>query len=124
MNHLLTQGPVQSVSSLSLHAIYHFQIAQGVPIHQEISYADLEKKVNLDVVNLRRLVRHAMTNHIIREPRPGFVAHTSSSRLLAEDKQLQGWVGFFSEDLWQPLAHTVDAMDRWPGSQEPRETGF
>ena len=29
-----------------------------------------------------------------------------------------------SEDLILPVAHVVDAMDRWPGSQEPRETGF
>lgn len=114
----------QSVNNLSLQAVYHFKIAQAVPLHKEISYLDLAEKVNLDPVNLRRLVRHAITNHIFREPRPGYVAHTSSSRLLAEDPQLQAWIGFFSEDLWLPIAHTVDAMDKWPGSQEPRETGF
>ena len=95
-----------------------------MPINEEISYVDLSKKLNLDPTNLRRLVRHAITNHIFREPHPGYVAHTSSSRLLAEDAQLQAWVGFFSEDLWLPIAHTVDAMDKWPGSQEPRETGY
>jgi len=46
------------------------------------------------------------------------------SRLLVEDAELQAWVGFFSEDLWLPIAHTVDAMDKWPDSQEPTETGF
>jgi hypothetical protein len=65
-----------------------------------------------------------MTNHIFKEPCPGYVVHTSSSRLLAQDAQLQAWVGFFSEDLWLPIANTVDAMDKWPGSQEPRETEF
>jgi hypothetical protein len=29
-----------------------------------------------------------------------------------------------SEDLILPITYTVDAMDIWPGSQEPRETGF
>ena len=33
-------------------------------------------------------------------------------------------MGFLSEDVALPVAHTVDAMDKWPGSQEPRETGF
>jgi hypothetical protein len=65
-----------------------------------------------------------MTNHIFHEPTPGFVAHTSSSRLLVENAQLSAWVGFFSEDLLGPIGRTVDAMDRWPCSQEPRETGF
>jgi hypothetical protein len=48
----------------------------------------------------------------------------SSPRLFAEDAQLQAWVGFFSEELWLPIANTVDAMDKWPGSQQLRETGF
>ncbi|KAG4431838.1 hypothetical protein IFR05_012676 [Cadophora sp. M221] len=79
---------------------------------------------NVDVTNLRRLVRHAISNHIFCEPRPGYVAHTSSSRLLAEDAQLKAWVGFFSEDLLLPIGSTVDAMDKWPRSEEPRQTGF
>jgi hypothetical protein len=37
---------------------------------------------------------------------------------------MQAGVGFMSEDIALPVAHTVDAMDKWPGSQEPRETGF
>jgi hypothetical protein len=65
-----------------------------------------------------------MTNHIFKEPFPGYVAHKSSSRLLAQDAQLHAWVGFFSEDLRLPIANTVYAMDKGPGSQDPRETGF
>jgi hypothetical protein len=33
-------------------------------------------------------------------------------------------VGFFSEDMLMPIGNTIDAMDKWPGSQEPRQTGF
>ncbi|PVH87919.1 S-adenosyl-L-methionine-dependent methyltransferase [Cadophora sp. DSE1049] len=130
--HDLAVGPKESlrhlawdsVNSLSLRAVYHFKIAESVPIEGDISYDALSEKVNVDVTNLRRLVRHAITNHIFREPQPGYVAHTSSSRLVAEDGQLQAWVGFFSEDLLLPIGNTVDAMDKWPGSQEPRQTGF
>lgn len=115
---------LQCVNNLSLRAIYHFHIAKAVPFEGDISYAELSKKTNVDPINLRRLVRHAMTNFIFREPRAGYVAHTSSSRLLAQDAQLQAWVGFFSEDLLGPVTKAVDAMDRWPDSQEPRNTGF
>jgi hypothetical protein len=75
-------------------------------------------------LNLKRLVRHAITNHIFREPRKGFVAHTRTSRILAEDEQLQAWVGLTVEDIWHPMARTTDAMRKWPGSQEPNETGM
>jgi hypothetical protein len=33
-----------------------------------------------------------------------------------------GWDSFL-KTFWIPIANTVDAMDEWPGSQEPRETG-
>ncbi|KAH8592329.1 hypothetical protein B0O99DRAFT_630306 [Bisporella sp. PMI_857] len=130
--HDLTVGPKESlrhlawnsVNSMSLHAIHHFKIAEAVPLHQEISYLDLSKKLGLDITNLRRLVRHGMTNHIFREPHPGYVAHTSSSRLIAEDPQLNAWVGLFSNDLWRPMVHQVDALTKWPNSHEPRETAF
>ena len=78
----------------------------------------------MEIINLRRLIRHAITNHIFCEPHPGYIAHTSSSRLLAEDAQMQALVGFMSEDIGLSVARTVDAMDKWPGSQEPRETGY
>jgi hypothetical protein len=64
-----------------------------------------------------------MTNHIFCEPRKGFVAHTRTSRLLAEDAKMSAWVGLFSEDLWLPIAHTVQALEKWPGSGEPTEAG-
>lgn len=121
---MLTPCALQCVNNLSLRAIYHFEIAKSVPIGGDISYVELSKKTKVDPTNLRRLIRHAMTNFIFQEPRVGYVAHTSSSRLLAEDVQLQAWVGFFSEDLLGPVMKTVDAMDRWPDSQEPRNTGF
>lgn len=45
-------------------------------------------------------MRHAMTNRIFKEVKPGVVAHTAASRVLAEDKAMQDWVGFCVEDIW------------------------
>lgn len=54
----------------------------------------------MDEVNLRRLLRHAMANHIFKEVSPGVVAHTAASKVLAEDAAINDWIGFCLEDIW------------------------
>jgi hypothetical protein len=108
----------QGADSLSLYGVSHYKIAEAIPIHEEISYVDLSKKVNLDLTNLRRIVRHATTNHIFHEPRKGYVAHTRTSRLLAEDIKMQAWVAMYVEDLYRPNAYTIEAMDKM--ARKPR----
>ncbi|KAH7153612.1 S-adenosyl-L-methionine-dependent methyltransferase [Dactylonectria macrodidyma] len=119
----------EGVSTLSLQAIWDFKVAQAVPLDGEISYEDLTTKVvelnnglDIPMLNLRRIVRHAMTNRIFVEPKKGFVAHTRSSRLIAEDALTNNWVGFMCNDLGLPIANVINAMKKWPGSEEPTET--
>lgn len=54
----------------------------------------------MDEVNVRRFLRHAMTNRIFKEVSPGVVAHTAASKVIAEDKALQDWLGFNTEDMF------------------------
>ncbi|KAB5518887.1 O-methyltransferase-domain-containing protein [Coniochaeta sp. 2T2.1] len=119
-----------SVNSLSLQAVWEFKVAGSVPTTGTISYEDLTAKVEaandnlrIGVLNLRRLLRHAMTNRIFCEPTKGQVAHTRASLLLLEDEPLKNWVGFMCHDLWLPIANVVDAMKKWPASEESTETG-
>lgn len=118
----------QFINNLSLQAIWEFRVPEFVPLTGSISFEDLTAKVvaangfKIGVMNLRRLIRHAMLNHIFIEPRKGFVAHTSVSRMLLEDEPMANWVGYMCRDLWKPAAHVVDAMKKWPGSEEPTET--
>ncbi|KAL8815580.1 MAG: hypothetical protein Q9191_008449, partial [Dirinaria sp. TL-2023a] len=65
-----------------------------------------------------------MTKNIFREPRQGVVSHTAVSRLLAEDSQLHDWVGANTDELWQAAAQAVNALVKYPASQEPNQTGF
>jgi hypothetical protein len=65
-----------------------------------------------------------MTYYIFREPSPGVVAHTASSKALAEIPILRQFVGFLSDEMWPSAARCVDAMQKWPGSEEPNEAGF
>ena len=98
--------------------------AKLVPTDGEISFAELEEKTPLDRINLTRSMRHAMTNNIFRESKPGHVVHTSLSRLLAEDVALQDWVGFNSEDIFPAAANVLKAMKEHPEATSLTQTGF
>lgn len=120
---------IQCTNTLSLRAMWEFKVAQAVPLEGSISYEELTAKVEtlnnnlpIGVLNLRRLVRHAITNRVFCEPKKNQVAHTRTSRLLLEDEPLSNWVGFCTYDMWLPLVHVTDAMKKWPASDEPTET--
>lgn len=63
-----------------------------------------------------------MLKRLFREPRKGVVAHTAASRLLAEDKGVQDWVGCNTEEFWPSASQAVNAMVKYPRSGEPNET--
>ncbi|KAK3693077.1 O-methyltransferase-domain-containing protein [Podospora appendiculata] len=136
--HDISVGPKQSLrnlswdctNNLSLQAVWEFRIAEAVPLTGTISYEELTAKVEavnndlpIGVPNLRRILRHAMTNRIFCEPTKNQVAHTRTSRLLVEDEPLKNWTGFVCHDMWLPVANMVNAMKRWPASEESTETG-
>ncbi|KAJ8065082.1 hypothetical protein OCU04_005794 [Sclerotinia nivalis] len=52
------------------------------------------------------------------------VAHTASSKALAEVPLVSYFIGFVSEEMLPASTRLVDAMQKWPGSQESNETGF
>ena len=96
---------------LPLHAIYKYKIAQNVPVGGQIGYGELSEKTGLDEVNLRRFLRHAMTNRIFREVvleggEKG-VEHTATSRVLAEDGKMNDWVGLCCEDIWPVSSFSI-----------------
>ncbi|KAH6705376.1 O-methyltransferase-domain-containing protein, partial [Leptodontidium sp. MPI-SDFR-AT-0119] len=128
----LVTGPTESVrwmawdhnNSLSLHAIYHYKIAQSFPINETATFAEIASKVGLDELNVRRFLRHAMTNRIFKEVSPGVVGHTAASRVLAEDKMMNDWVGFCVEDMWPAASQTIPAIELNPAASEATQTGF
>lgn len=65
-----------------------------------------------------------MTYHIFKEPTEGFIAHTPVSRVLVDDPLILQWIGQSCEDMWPAASRMVEAISRWPGSQEPNQTGF
>lgn len=45
-----------------------------------------------------------MTNHIFEESRKGVVAHTVASRLLAEDQNLNDYIGIRTEEVFPAVS--------------------
>ncbi|KAJ4147764.1 hypothetical protein LMH87_002270 [Akanthomyces muscarius] len=128
----LVRGPRESVrwgvwgflDSLTLQIINHYGIAALVPTSGTISFTELESKTSLDAINLARIMRHAMTNHIFCEPTPGTIAHTALSRCLAEDAALQDWIGFNSEDIFPASANVLKSLQEYPEATSLTTTGF
>ena len=73
--------------------------ALAFPVGSTATYAQIAAKVGIDEMNVRRFLRHAMTNRIFKEVSPGVVAHTAASKVIAEEKSMQDWLGFCTEDM-------------------------
>ncbi|KAI1208033.1 S-adenosyl-L-methionine-dependent methyltransferase [Annulohypoxylon truncatum] len=111
-------------SLLPQQAVTRFGLARNLPVGSETSFAEMAKSSGLSESNVRKLVRCAVAQRIFEEPRPGVVAHSAASRLLAEDPGVHDFVATCSDELWQAAAQTCNAMAKYPGSEEPTETGF
>ncbi|CAG8975447.1 hypothetical protein HYALB_00004761 [Hymenoscyphus albidus] len=97
---------------------------KAFPIHETATYAEIAEKVGLDEVNVRRFMRHAMTNRIFREVNPDVVAHTAASRVLAEDDAMGDWVGFTTDDIFPAASKVISALTEHPSASEPTQAGF
>ncbi|KAK8123895.1 hypothetical protein PG999_003813 [Apiospora kogelbergensis] len=109
---------------ISQQAIVRFRLAQSFPVGSEATFAEVAATCNLTETLTRQLLRHAIVKGIFTESLRGVVSHNAVSRLLAEDDVIRDWVGAGSDDLWQAAAHTCEANSKYPGSEEPNETGF
>lgn len=128
---------------MSLQAISRFHIAKLVPSGGQTTYTEIAKQTGLEEQAVRRVLRHAMTMRVFREPEPGVVAHTQASKALM-DPVANDWMGCGTDEMW-PAAEKVvpippsltweslkeadklqlkmvDALQKWPGTQEPNET--
>lgn len=99
-----------------------FELAHAFPVGSEITYHDLATKAGVGETHIRKLVRHAITQQIFTEIRPGTIAHSACSRLIAEDDTVSSYLKFITDDAWHAAYHVCDAVAKWTGSEEPDET--
>ncbi|KAI6091007.1 sterigmatocystin 8-O-methyltransferase [Hypoxylon rubiginosum] len=108
---------------VSIDSIVRFKILDMIPAGSQVSFEEIAEKTNLDKGLVRRLLRHAITMRILREPEPGMVAHTKISKFLARP-YISAWATFESHDTWPAIPRVGEAIEKWPSSQEANETAF
>ncbi|KAF3058615.1 6-hydroxytryprostatin B O-methyltransferase [Daldinia childiae] len=106
-----------------IQVIGRYEIAKMVPAGGQISYGEIAKQTSLSEHIFRRLLRHAMTLRFFCEPQPGMVAHTKASKLLSRP-DINSFMSFSPEIGWPSALRLLDALEKWPESQEPNETAF
>lgn len=107
-----------------LQVIYHFQVAQAVPLEGGATYTEIAKKTGLSQHCATSVIRQAMTNKIFHEDKLNHVIHTAASAILVKDPVMWDWVGHFVEEAYPTSASWTKAMVRYPNSQEPSESPF
>ncbi|KAF7534727.1 hypothetical protein G7054_g5962 [Neopestalotiopsis clavispora] len=104
-------------------AISHLGIANMVPLGGQTSFRDIAEKTGLDESMVRRLLRHAITMRVFREPEPGLIAHNRNSKAIT-DPSINDWLKTASQDLWPTATKLFEALQKWPKSQEINQTAF
>ena len=89
-----------------------------------MTYEQIAQKCGLAEDDTRRLLQHAVANHVFRESHNGAIAHNAISRVLAETPLVCAAVEQTCEDMWPSAMRMVDAMQKWPASGSPTQTGF
>lgn len=107
-----------------LHFLAAYNVFDAVPRNGSISYSELSKKIGLGEHRLRRVLGMAYTQHYFREPKPGFVAHTSNSAIAIGDPQARGWILHNVEEV-QPwyTNKAIAATMKWGDTTNPLHVG-
>jgi hypothetical protein len=50
------------------------------------------------------------------------IAHSASSRQIADDQAIADWVSSCVNDMWPAAEKVVDALAKWPLAEEPNQT--
>ncbi|KAI0444742.1 S-adenosyl-L-methionine-dependent methyltransferase [Xylaria telfairii] len=110
-------------NSLCLEAIAEFRIAEMISPNGRVSFSEIAKQTPMTEHMTARILRHAMTMRIFCEPEPGMVAHTAASKLLSRSSA-NDWLQAGTQEMWPAATKMVEALRKWPASQEPNETGY
>ncbi|KAM7202700.1 S-adenosyl-L-methionine-dependent methyltransferase [Rhypophila sp. PSN 637] len=124
---LLLEAPGDQYYMVALQYIYRYQIHKHVPMSPpgaETTFEAIAAAANLPATDVARFMRIAISRHVFREPRKGVVTHTAASLHLAMNPMLEAWIVNIAEQFWTSVSRTVDATEKWPGSEEPNQSGY
>ncbi|KAK4215756.1 S-adenosyl-L-methionine-dependent methyltransferase [Rhypophila decipiens] len=133
--HQLMLGPREHLNNISTPnylltqlAIVRLNLANAIPLtgNSQVTFSHLAASTSPSIPEkqIRKIIRHAVAQRVFTEPYPGVVSHSAASALLATDPDLAGWIHWLVSDCWPAAYRALDAMARWPDSEEPHHTGF
>lgn len=99
---------------LSLHALYRYDVPRRIPKNGDIAISELAVQCSVDEESFSRLIQHAVTKYNLLQPRPGYVAHSAVSVLLASSQPQMDLLGMICEDYWPAFPRALDAIAKWP----------
>ncbi|PVI08125.1 S-adenosyl-L-methionine-dependent methyltransferase [Periconia macrospinosa] len=106
-------------------AVCKFNIASNLTEDSDVTtYNELARRCRLPETEIRRIVRALIPSHVFREYSDGRVAHTAASKLLAVDPIMREWIDLSVTEMIPAVLKFPDAMEMWPGSEEPNRTGY
>ncbi|EPE28293.1 S-adenosyl-L-methionine-dependent methyltransferase [Glarea lozoyensis ATCC 20868] len=125
----LMLGPVECLipppnAWICVTALQRFGIAKSFPITESSTFGEIAQKCSISESDTRRIVRQAIAFYIFTEPSPGVIAHTAASKALAQLPAVGAFIDFIAGEMLPASTRLVDAMQKWPGSEEPNEAGF
>ncbi|KAF2470381.1 S-adenosyl-L-methionine-dependent methyltransferase [Lindgomyces ingoldianus] len=121
---LIVECSGQQYLLLCIQYLYRHRIAYAVPVDGEKTFAEIAEACSLNEKDLTRFLRVAISQHVFKEVRKGSVAHTAASKMLLNNPMLEAWTLNIAQEFWPALSRAVDAAEKWPGSEEPNETGY
>ncbi|ETI19316.1 hypothetical protein G647_09148 [Cladophialophora carrionii CBS 160.54] len=98
-----------------LQYIYHFRLAEHVPVDGDISYKYLAAKAGVVPNQCARVLKFVATEGFFHQTRPGHGAHTALSKMLLMP-DFRDTVGYVTEESFAGGPKMVEAAEKYPGS--------
>ncbi|KAF1841298.1 S-adenosyl-L-methionine-dependent methyltransferase [Cucurbitaria berberidis CBS 394.84] len=126
----LVTGPKEllrydAVAYVSVRIILRLKLDKSFLVGASTSFEAMAKVSGLSVMNVRRVVRHAILCHrFFQEKKPGVITHSALTAVLAGDALTRNALIVQLQEFAPAGTKAADALENWPNSEENNETGF
>ncbi|KAI0538357.1 O-methyltransferase-domain-containing protein [Xylaria digitata] len=112
--------------ALGLRVVYHYKLANAVPLDGTASYAEIATASGLKEDLCRRFIHIAIGNHVFTEDlETQRVRHTASSRRLVTDQGFSDAVGLEIDNLGPASSKLIDVWEKHgQAASEPNQSAF
>ncbi|KAF2711448.1 S-adenosyl-L-methionine-dependent methyltransferase [Pleomassaria siparia CBS 279.74] len=126
----LVTGPkeflhVNYTAYVSIRIILRFNLDKSFPVGESTTFDAMSQFSGLSVMNVKRVVRHAILNHrFFQEKKPGIITHSAPTAVLVGDDLARNALIVQLEEFCPAGVKAADALEKWPNSEENNQTGF